>query len=74
MNEGPTRRELMGVAAGVAAAPSIAGAATPPVRPVATSEIKMILSINGRDHEVVSDPRTTVLDALRGQTGLTGTK
>lgn len=32
------------------------------------------LHVNGRDHRLVLDPRTTLLDALRDQIGLTGTK
>jgi len=34
----------------------------------------MRLSVNGRDHDVDLDPRTTLLDALREHLGLTGTK
>jgi xanthine dehydrogenase YagT iron-sulfur-binding subunit len=33
-----------------------------------------VLRVNGADHEVAPDPRTTVLDALREQLQLTGTK
>lgn len=32
------------------------------------------LRVNGRDYRIADDVRTTVLDALREQTGLTGTK
>jgi len=34
----------------------------------------MILTINGDDHRVSLDPRTTLLDALRDHLGLTGSK
>ncbi|WP_293386240.1 (2Fe-2S)-binding protein [Phenylobacterium sp.] len=34
----------------------------------------MILNINGRDHHVALDPRTTLLDALRDHLALTGSK
>jgi len=34
----------------------------------------LILNVNGQDYPVGSDPRTTVLDALRERIGLTGTK
>ena len=34
----------------------------------------MTLTINGRDHRLSLDPRTTLLDALRDHIGLTGTK
>ena len=37
-------------------------------------ETKMVLRVNGSDFEVAPDVRTTVLDALRGQIGLPGTK
>jgi xanthine dehydrogenase YagT iron-sulfur-binding subunit len=36
--------------------------------------IPVTLTINGRDHPLMLDPRTTLLDALREQLGLTGTK
>lgn len=34
----------------------------------------LVLRVNGREHRLRPDPRTTVLDALREQIGLTGTK
>ena len=34
----------------------------------------LILKVNGQEYELRPDPRTTVLDALREQIGLTGTK
>jgi xanthine dehydrogenase YagT iron-sulfur-binding subunit len=34
----------------------------------------MTLKINGRDHHVALDPRTTLLDALRDHLALTGSK
>jgi xanthine dehydrogenase YagT iron-sulfur-binding subunit len=34
----------------------------------------LTLKINGRDHRLSVDPRTTLLDALRENIGLTGTK
>jgi xanthine dehydrogenase YagT iron-sulfur-binding subunit len=33
-----------------------------------------VLRVNGRDHALVLDPRTTLLDALRERIGLTGSK
>ena len=45
----------------------------PPQRPTATP-FPMTLHVNGRDHLVALDPRTTLLDALREHLGLTGTK
>jgi xanthine dehydrogenase YagT iron-sulfur-binding subunit len=32
------------------------------------------LKVNGREHELLVEPRRTLLDALRGDLGLTGTK
>ena len=34
----------------------------------------MTLRINGREHRLALDPRTTLLDALRERVGLTGSK
>ena len=34
----------------------------------------LTLRVNGREHRLIPDARTTVLDALREQIGLTGTK
>ncbi len=34
----------------------------------------LVLRVNGQQHQLRPDPRTTVLDALREQIGLTGTK
>ncbi len=39
-----------------------------------SEEASTVLRINGHDHRIAADARTTVLDALREQTGLTGTK
>ena len=38
------------------------------------SDTPIRLRINGRHHEIAGDTRTTLLDALREQLGLTGTK
>ena len=38
------------------------------------STLDIRLTINGRDHALAVDPRTTLLDALRERVGLTGTK
>jgi xanthine dehydrogenase YagT iron-sulfur-binding subunit len=39
-----------------------------------TRTVHLSLDINARRHELDVDPRTTLLDALREQLGLTGTK
>ncbi len=36
--------------------------------------VTLTLKVNGQEHKLRPDPRTTVLDALREQIGLTGTK
>jgi xanthine dehydrogenase YagT iron-sulfur-binding subunit len=36
--------------------------------------VNLVLTINGRDHRLTLDPRTTLLDALREHLGLTGAK
>jgi xanthine dehydrogenase YagT iron-sulfur-binding subunit len=36
--------------------------------------VKLTLRVNGQDHTLSVDPRTTLLDALRDSIGLTGTK
>lgn len=36
--------------------------------------LTLVLSVNGRDHRLSLDPRVTLLDALRENLGLTGTK
>ena len=36
--------------------------------------MELTLNINGRDHRLSLDPRTTLLDALRDHLGLTGSK
>jgi xanthine dehydrogenase YagT iron-sulfur-binding subunit len=42
--------------------------------PDTTNVLNVKLRINGRDHRVTLDGRTTLLDALREHVGLTGTK
>ena len=39
-----------------------------------TETYTLTLKVNGQEHALRPDPRTTVLDALREQIGLTGTK
>jgi xanthine dehydrogenase YagT iron-sulfur-binding subunit len=52
-----------------AAAPAQEKAARPPPTPV-----PVVLHVNGAEHEVSLDPRTTLLDALREHLQLTGSK
>ena len=75
------RRGFLGVSAGGAALPLVAGAvaASAPAQaqgpaPDARTAVNVTLSINGRNHRLAIDGRTTLLDALRDHVGLTGTK
>ena len=70
---GPTRRHMLGAAAGIAAAPAL-GAASPGDRKPVGQPIDVVLNVNGRDHRLTLDPRTTLLDGLREHLGLTGSK
>lgn len=83
-NDGVTRRGFLGTTAALAAGgamvgatrgwaardagrPSLAGAAPPAAMPVH-------LTVNGQDRALELEPRVTLLDALREDLGLTGTK
>jgi len=73
---GPSRRSVLGVVAGVAAAPTVttaparATSPTPPPR----DRVHVTLTVNGRDHNLTLDTRTALLDALREHLHLTGSK
>ena len=78
----PTRRRLLkaSAAAGgaVAAGPLLPEAEAATVaqaaKPAAPATVNVLLRVNGTDHQVMLDPRTTLLDALRERLHLTGTK
>ncbi len=71
-DSGITRRELVGavaVGAAISVFPAVAAV------PSATSDkVSVSLKINGESHSIDLDPRTTVLDLLRDELHLTGTK
>jgi xanthine dehydrogenase YagT iron-sulfur-binding subunit len=74
-----SRRGFIGGSAAAAAAGGLAGkglaAPTSDARPVRTPDMcDIVLEINGRRHRLSVEPRTTLLDALRENLGLTGTK
>ena len=76
-----TRRRFLGgsaaTAGGVAAANRLARAADPvsEAGPVRTPDMgDVVLEVNGRRHSLTIEPRTTLLDALRENLRLTGTK
>ena len=72
-NDDLSRREFIGSAI---AAGGAVGLAMNPVRAgeAASPTIPVGLHVNGRDHRLSLDPRVTLLDALREQLHLTGTK
>jgi xanthine dehydrogenase YagT iron-sulfur-binding subunit len=85
----PTRREFLlttgsTVAAGVMAAYSPAHAGTVAAKesaavagsdtPAIEGAVPITLRINGKEHKLSIDPRTTLLDCLRETVALTGTK
>ena len=72
---GPSRRGFFRSAASLAALPVIARAApasAPSAAPPGTTET--VLTVNGREHRMVMDVRTSLLDALREHMDLTGAK
>ncbi|HEX2860583.1 MAG TPA: aldehyde dehydrogenase iron-sulfur subunit PaoA [Lacunisphaera sp.] len=72
-----TRREfLLASTAAVAAAalPARGGQQAAPGNPVKPVPSKVALTVNGRQHELELDTRTTLLDALREHLHLTGSK
>jgi xanthine dehydrogenase YagT iron-sulfur-binding subunit len=76
-----TRRELMEVAAVTGAAlvggqlmPGSAPQAAVQAAGVAAAPLDLVLRVNGTEHRLRLDPRTTLLDALREHLRLTGSK
>ena len=79
-----TRREFVATGAGVAVAaasgvtisPRSAATATTDAAVTASdaSAVRLKLEVNGKTHDLSLDPRTTLLDALREQLSLGGTK
>jgi xanthine dehydrogenase YagT iron-sulfur-binding subunit len=75
----PTRRQLLkGTAAAVAtgrlAAEAEAAPAAPERHEPPPAAMNVRLRVNGSEHQLLVDPRTTLLDALRERLHLTGTK
>ena len=76
-DRGFSRRGILTGAGSVAALPLVATAAKPAAQQRASRakpRMDITLTVNGRDHRVVLDPRTTLLDALREHLDLTGSK
>jgi xanthine dehydrogenase YagT iron-sulfur-binding subunit len=75
-----TRRELIEVAA-VTGGALVGGQLMPGFIPEAAAQagtpptpLELVLRVNGTEHRLTLDPRTTLLDALRERLHLTGSK
>jgi len=75
-NRGTSRRGLFRAAAGLTALPIAARAGSLPAPTVEGDAglAEFVLNVNGRDHRVALDVRTTLLDALREHIDLVGSK
>lgn len=76
-SNGPSRRSLIGGAAGLAGAPVVARGAeavAPPSKSAAAGQVEITLNVNGRNRRATMDVRTSLLDALREHLDLTGSK
>ena len=71
-----SRRGLLGASASIAAAPLAMAApvAAPPPPAEPRRAVDVVLKVNGREHRLAMDVRTTLLDAVRTHAGLTGSK
>jgi xanthine dehydrogenase YagT iron-sulfur-binding subunit len=76
-----TRRELLAVTAVTGGAlvggqimPGSTSPAAAQADAAATAPLKVVLRVNGTEHNLTLDPRTTLLDALREHLHLTGSK
>jgi aerobic-type carbon monoxide dehydrogenase small subunit (CoxS/CutS family) len=72
-----TRRGFMkgvGVAGGAAVVAKDAQAAEKPAKVLPAARVPITLNVNGKDHKLKVEPRTTLLRALRNELDLTGTK
>jgi xanthine dehydrogenase YagT iron-sulfur-binding subunit len=78
----PARRQILkgtavavgGVVAVSHGQPAQAAAAAPRAVPASPTNVSILLRVNGTEHQMMIDPRTTLLDALRERLRLTGTK
>ena len=82
IGQNPISRRVLGIASLVTAvlgrdvlAQTKAPAASPETRPsLPLGKVTTRLTVNGQDQQLLLDPRTTLLDALRDHLGFTGTK
>jgi xanthine dehydrogenase YagT iron-sulfur-binding subunit len=79
----PSRRKLLKVSAAAAGGAVATGRlvveaeaapAAHPAQPTEPSTVNVHLRVNGAEHQLMIDPRTSLLDALRERLHLTGTK
>jgi xanthine dehydrogenase YagT iron-sulfur-binding subunit len=78
----PKRRNFLkasAAASGAVATPTLlreanAAPVEPAPTPVAPGNVNVLLRVNGKEHQLMIDPRTTLLDALRERLHLTGSK
>ena len=73
----PSRRTVLKVAAAGTAVAAAGVRAAPPAAAQASAPgatVQVTMTVNGRPRRVTVEPRVTLLDALREQLGLTGTK
>jgi xanthine dehydrogenase YagT iron-sulfur-binding subunit len=79
-NSGFNRRAFLrgsgaaAAATALATAPSLAQAEDSGVKLLGPDVTEITLNVNGRDHKVKAEPRTTLLEVLRYQLDLTGAK
>lgn len=76
---GVSRRGFLGsvgaAAVGASAVAALAEPAPPPAETAPPLEpTKVVLTVNGRTHKVLVEPRETLVNVLRARLGLTGTK
>ncbi len=72
-----SRRGLLGASASVAAVPLMAAAPIAVQAPAPADPrrpVDVVLTVNGQEHHLAIDVRTTLLDAVRTHIGLTGSK
>ena len=72
ISSGVSRREFVGVTIAGGVVTALPASAQSTESPAAT--VKCSLTINGQQHDVAIDPRVTLLDLLRENLHLTGTK
>jgi xanthine dehydrogenase YagT iron-sulfur-binding subunit len=70
-----SRRGMLVASAAAVALPAVADAANDPLPTVAEApQMRIAVEVNGQEHRLELDTRTTLLDALREHLHLTGTK